>query len=151
MRHVPTGATVGVIRRGEAVGAANCWGMLYCGKPGTEDIVTIGPQGATSVVKELGSSVKSCWAWDPTWTGGGRAAEWAFFEDTGFGSGMVLRDAVADGREVWRVHENGNIKFGDAGMELREEMVGEVMLIMLSLRVNSEDQQTSWWMELLSW
>lgn len=103
------------------------------------------------VVKKLGSSVKSCWAWGPTWACEGRAAEWAFSEDTGFGSGMVLRDAVADGREVLRVQENGDIKLGDVGMGLREEMIGEVMLVMVSLRVNLEEQQTSWWMELLSW
>lgn len=112
--------------------------------------MTIGPQDAKSAVKELGSSLRTCWAWDPTWAGGGRAAEWAFFEDTGSGSGMVLRDAVADGRGVLRVHENGDIKF-DVGMGLREEMVGEVMLVMVSLRINSEEQQTFWWMELLSW
>lgn len=66
-----------------------------------------------------------------------------FFEDTGFGSGIVLRDAVADGKDVLRVERGGELKFADTAANLTEEMVGEIMLILVSVRVNDEDGKES--------
>ena len=79
------------------------------------------------------------------------AGEWAFFEDTGFGPGMVLRDAVSHGKDILRVDSDGEIRFGDAAATLTEDMVGEIILIMVSVRVNSEDDKQSWLWELLCW
>lgn len=116
-----------------------------------EDVATIGVRGDKSVIKDMGT-VRSCWAWKPTWAANqGVAGEWAFFEDTGFGSGMVLRDAVANGREVLRVEGGGEVKFGEGAASLTEEMVGEIMLIWVSVRVNGEDEREGWLWELLCW
>lgn len=65
--------------------------------------------------------------------------------------GMVLRDAVSNGRDVLRVDGGGEVKFGDAAAALTEEMVGEIMLILVSVRFNSEDEKQSWLWELLCW
>ena len=151
LRHVPTGITIGTIRRGGASTASTCWGSCSCLASGVdEDVATIGIQGDKAVIKDMGT-VRSCWAWKATWAKQGVAGEWAFFEDTGFGPWMVLRDAVSNGRDILRVDSDGVIKFGDAAAALTEEMVGEIMLILASVRVNSEDEKQSWLWELLCW
>lgn len=151
LRHLPTGITIGTIRRGGASPASTCWGSCSCLASGVDDdVATIGIQGDKAVIKDMGT-VRSCWAWKATWAKQGVAGEWAFFEDTGFGPGMVLRDAVSNGRDVLRVDSGGEVKFEDAAAALTEEMVGEIMLILVSLRVNSEDEKQSWLWELLCW
>jgi hypothetical protein len=151
LRHVPTGITVGTIRRGGASTASTCWGSCSCLASGVdEDYATVGVQGDKAVIKDMGT-VRSCWAWKPTWAKQGVAGEWAFFEDTGFGAGTVLRDAVSNGKDVLRAESGGEVKFGEAAAVLTEEMVGEIMLILVSVRVNGEDERTWWLWELLSW
>ena len=81
----------------------------------------------------------------------GVAGEWAFFGDTGFGEGVVLRDAVANGKDVLRVEGGGEVNFGAAAAVLTEEMIGEIMLILVGLRVNGEDEKEGWLEELLRW
>lgn len=110
--------------------------------------MTVGIQGDKAVINDLGA-VKSCWAWKPTWVKNGGPEEWAFFESAGFGGGMVLRDAVANGNDIMRVEGGGDIKFTDAGMSLTEDMVGEIMLVLASRRVNDDDVKRSWLEELL--
>jgi hypothetical protein len=67
-------------------------------------------------------TARSCWAWKPTGAKQGVAGEWAFFADTGFGSGLVLRDAVANGRDILRVEGDGEVRFGEgaAGFDGRD-------------------------------
>jgi hypothetical protein len=151
LKHVPTGITIGTIRRGGASTASTCWGICGClSSTAEEDVATIGVQGDKAVIKDMGT-VRSCWAWKPTWAKEEVAGEWAFFEDTGFGSGMVLRDAVAGGRDVLRVESGREIKFGDGAASLTEEMVGEIMLILVSVRINGDDERQGWLWELLCW
>lgn len=149
LRHVPTGVTIGTIRRGGASTASTCWGSCSCLASGVdEDVATIGVQGDKAVIKDMGM-VRSCWAWKPTWAKQGVAGEWAFFESTGFGPGTVLRDAVSNGKDILRVNSDGEIKFGDAAATLTEDMVREIMLIMVSVSLNSEDEKQGWLWDLL--
>ena len=115
-----------------------------------EDVVTIGVQGEKAVINDMGT-VRSCWAWQPTWMKHGSVRQWAFFEDTGFGPGMVLRDAVANGKDILRVESGCEVKFGDAAAVLTDDMIGEILLILVNLRVNSEDEKQGWLWELLCW
>lgn len=64
---------------------------------------------------------------------------------------MVLRDAVANGKDVLRVDGGGEVNFGEPAAVLTEEMVGEVMLILIGLRVNGEDEKEGWLEGLLCW
>lgn len=112
--------------------------------------MTVGVQGDKAVIKDLGLA-RSSWAWKPTWAKHGSAEEWAFFEETVFGENMVLRDAVANGREILRVGRDGEIKFADTAASLTEDMIGEVLLILVNLRLNGNDEKQGWVWELLCW
>lgn len=112
--------------------------------------MTIGVQGDRAVIKDLGLA-RSSWAWKPTWAKHGSAEEWAFFGETVFGENMVLRDAIANGAEILRVGSDGEIKFSDAAASLTEDMVGEVMLTLVNLRLNGDDEKQGWLWDLLCW
>lgn len=112
--------------------------------------MTVGVQGEKAVINDMGTG-RSCWAWKPTWAKHGSAEEWGFFEDSGFGAGMVLRDAISNGTEMLRVETGGEVKFGDAAVVLTEDMVGEIMLILVNLRLNNDDEKQSWLEELFCW
>ena len=60
-------------------------------------------------------------------------------------------DAVANGNEIMRVEGGGDIKFTEAAMSLTEDMVGEIILVLASLRVNDDDVKQSWLWELICW
>ena len=64
---------------------------------------------------------------------------------------MVLRDAVANGKDILRVESGCEVKFGDAAAVLTDDMIGEILLILVNLRVNSEDEKQGWLWELLCW
>lgn len=74
--------------------------------------------------------------------------EWAFRKEKG---ALILRNAVAGGEEVLRVEKGGEVRFSERGMVLNEVQVGEVLLVLVSLRVEREEQRTNWLWELLAW
>lgn len=158
LEHVPTGTLVGNTHRGNPQGPSNCFGQFSCNccsPDAFEDVISVGPQAAKASITDVGTG-RTAWGWRTTWSGG--AEEWMFVkggavEDSslvGKGGRLVLMDAVSNGREVLRVEEGGEIKFGERGMALHEAMVGEIMLVLASISIEREDSKWSWLWELLT-
>lgn len=151
LHNISSGVMCGSTRRGGPSGARNLWGL--CGRlsPGVkQDVITVGRSENEAAIQSP-SVGSSCWARKPTWVDIRSDEEWAFFEDPGFSGRMVLRDAIVGGKEVMRVESGELLKLVQSGTNLSEEKIGEIILVLISLRFDWEESKRAWYLELLCW